>query len=89
MLDVNRKLALCTSTFAYENGRKPQFEVAYDAVVVSVGEQTATFGVPGVTEHCYFLKVLTALNFIKKTGDCLVLFTEQYDSTAGGSEDAA
>lgn len=59
VLDVNRKLALCTSTFAYENGRKPQFEVAYDAVVVSVGEQTATFGVPGVMEHCYFLKVLT------------------------------
>jgi hypothetical protein len=26
VLDVERKLALCTSAVAYENGRRPQFE---------------------------------------------------------------
>ena len=56
MLDVERKLALCTSAVAYENGRRPQFEVAYDILVMAVGETTATFGVPGVTEHCFFMK---------------------------------
>ncbi|CAL8468561.1 g8101 [Coccomyxa elongata] len=74
VLDVNRKLALCTSTFAYENGRKPQFEVAYDAVVVSVGEQTATFGVPGVMEHCYFLKEINdAVGLRRRVGQCFEL----------------
>jgi NADH:ubiquinone reductase (non-electrogenic) len=33
-----------------------QFEVPYDYLVVSVGEQPATFGVPGVQEHTFFMK---------------------------------
>ena len=32
-------------------------QVIYDIMVCAVGEQTATFGVPGVMEHCYFMKV--------------------------------
>lgn len=28
----------------------------YDIMVCAVGETTATFGVPGVMEHCYFMK---------------------------------
>ena len=31
-------------------------QVPYDVLVVSVGERPATFGVPGVREHCYFMK---------------------------------
>ncbi|KAK9915294.1 hypothetical protein WJX75_007230 [Coccomyxa subellipsoidea] len=74
VLDVKRKLALCSSTFAYENGRKPQFEVAYDAVVIAIGEQTATFGVPGVTEHCYFLKEISdAVGLRRRIGQCFEL----------------
>lgn len=70
VLDVKRKLALCTSTFAYENGRRPQFEVSYDVLVMSVGEQTATFGVPGVLEHCYFMKVTSLLTSLVSICPC-------------------
>ena len=31
-------------------------QVIYDIMVCAVGETTATFGVPGVMEHCYFMK---------------------------------
>lgn len=31
-------------------------QVVYDIMVCAVGETTATFGVPGVMEHCYFMK---------------------------------
>lgn len=50
------KVAVCTSSFAYDDGRRPQFEIQYDKAVVAVGEQPATFGVKGVKEHCFFMK---------------------------------
>ena len=50
------QVAYCTSQNAYLDGRRPQFEVPYDVLVVSVGERPATFGTPGVEEHCFFLK---------------------------------
>ena len=37
---------------ACKNGRA-EFEVPYDILVVAVGEQPATFGIPGVDEHCF------------------------------------
>ncbi len=40
-LDVARKVALCTSEPAFEDGRRPQFEVAYDLAIVAVGELRA------------------------------------------------
>ncbi len=43
------QVAYCTSAITYEDGRRPQFEIPYDVVVVAVGEQPATFGVPGET----------------------------------------
>ncbi|KAL7561386.1 hypothetical protein ACA910_001395 [Epithemia clementina (nom. ined.)] len=33
-----------------------EFTVDYDRLVVTVGAQTNTFGIPGVREHCNFLK---------------------------------
>lgn len=33
------------------------FTVPYDYLVVAVGSETSTFGIPGVAEHAYFLKV--------------------------------
>jgi hypothetical protein len=41
------QVAYCTAAVAFEDGRRPQFEIEYDMVVVAVGEQPATFGVPG------------------------------------------
>ena len=32
------------------------FTVNYDKLIVTVGAQTNTFGIPGVREHCAFLK---------------------------------
>eukprot|EP00882_Tetradesmus_deserticola_P001020 GHRQ01001105.1.p1 GENE.GHRQ01001105.1~~GHRQ01001105.1.p1 ORF type:complete len:649 (+),score=345.14 GHRQ01001105.1:241-2187(+) len=55
-IDPDKKVAYCTAAVAFEDGRRPQFEIEYDMVVVAVGEQPATFGVPGVAEHCYFMK---------------------------------
>ena len=34
----------------------PPLQVPYDLLVLAVGEQPATFGVPGVSEHCHFMK---------------------------------
>ncbi|KAL4421095.1 hypothetical protein ABPG77_009622 [Micractinium sp. CCAP 211/92] len=55
-IDLENKLAYCTSQNSYLDGRRPKFEVAYDILVVAVGEQPATFGTPGVEEHCFFMK---------------------------------
>jgi hypothetical protein len=44
-------VATCTSEFAYQSGNKPTFDIKYDTLVVSVGEQPATYNVPGVYEH--------------------------------------
>ena len=32
-LDLEKKIALCTSSVAYQGGRKPQFQINYDLVV--------------------------------------------------------
>eukprot|EP00545_Synedropsis_sp_CCMP1620_P011407 CAMPEP_0119008070 /NCGR_PEP_ID=MMETSP1176-20130426/3443_1 /TAXON_ID=265551 /ORGANISM="Synedropsis recta cf, Strain CCMP1620" /LENGTH=620 /DNA_ID=CAMNT_0006960335 /DNA_START=53 /DNA_END=1915 /DNA_ORIENTATION=- len=33
-----------------------EFTVNYDRIIVTIGAQTNTFGIPGVREHCCFLK---------------------------------
>ncbi|KXZ46318.1 hypothetical protein GPECTOR_45g188 [Gonium pectorale] len=58
-LDPDAKVAVCTSSIAYDDGRRPQFEIQYDKAVVAVGEQPATFGVPGVRENCFFMKEIS------------------------------
>ncbi|KXZ46316.1 hypothetical protein GPECTOR_45g186 [Gonium pectorale] len=58
-LDPQGKLAVCTPKFSFTDGRRPQFEVQYDKAVVAIGEQPATFGVPGVRENCFFMKEIS------------------------------
>ena len=36
-----------------------EFEVPSDLLVVAVGSQTATFGIPGVQENCFFIKTMS------------------------------
>ncbi|KAI7841841.1 hypothetical protein COHA_004370 [Chlorella ohadii] len=72
-IDLDNKVAYCTSKNAYKDGRLPKFEVPCrfllpvkmhttllewddDILIVSVGEQPATFGTPGVAENCFFMK---------------------------------
>ncbi|KAJ1652273.1 hypothetical protein IWQ61_007354 [Dispira simplex] len=50
---VNQTLS-CTSQFNDE--AKHQFTVPYDILIVAVGAQSNTFGIPGVEEHALFLK---------------------------------
>ncbi|CAL8465647.1 g5183 [Coccomyxa elongata] len=59
VVDMEKKVALCMASVAYESGQKPEFEVLWDLLVMAVGEQTATFGVPGVEDHCFFMKEIT------------------------------
>jgi NADH:ubiquinone reductase (non-electrogenic) len=55
-IDLEGKVVYCTSKNCYEDGFRPEFQIPYDILVVAVGEQPATFGIPGVEEHCYFMK---------------------------------
>jgi NADH:ubiquinone reductase (non-electrogenic) len=50
-IDRQRQVVVCTPL---EEG--PSFEVPYDKLVVSVGAVTNSFGIPGVKDHCLFLK---------------------------------
>ena len=53
---MEKKVALCTASVAHESGKKPEFEISWDLLIMAVGEKTATFGVPGVEDHCFFMK---------------------------------
>ncbi|KAK9844058.1 hypothetical protein WJX81_003133 [Elliptochloris bilobata] len=73
-LDVERKTALCVSSVAYQGGRKPHFQINYDLVVVAVGEQSATFGVPGVAKYGFFIKEISdTIALRKRVQDCFEL----------------
>ncbi|PMD58971.1 FAD/NAD(P)-binding domain-containing protein [Hyaloscypha bicolor E] len=53
-------------------GASNKTEVSYDMLVVSVGAENATFGIPGVKEHSCFLKEIgDAQQIRKKIMDCV------------------
>ncbi len=55
---VSPQVAVCRSDAILDNGGQPsEFELEYDTLVMAIGEQPATFGVPGVQEHCFYMKV--------------------------------
>lgn len=54
-IDTENKLIHCKSSQKATKDTQP-FRVPYDYLVVSVGMEPNTFGIPGVKEHCYFLK---------------------------------
>ena len=48
------------------------FSVPFDALVIAVGSATNTFNIPGVREHCMFLKdIEDAKRLRDRIGDCL------------------
>lgn len=56
-IDPKAKTITCESvTCAGNSCEINDFSVEYDRLVVTVGAQTNTFGIPGVREHCNFLK---------------------------------
>lgn len=56
-VDVENKILTCESVVCDGNSCEiNDFSVSYDRLVVTIGAQTNTFGIPGVREYCNFLK---------------------------------
>ena len=55
-------------------------QVIYDIMVCAVGEMTATFGVPGVMEHCYFMKASLPTRDCAARMPCLLAPAERSDA---------
>ncbi|MCB0334731.1 MAG: FAD-dependent oxidoreductase [Bdellovibrionales bacterium] len=54
------------------NIRTTQKAIRYDTLVIAVGAKTNTFSIPGVEEHCLFLKELADARSVRqKIVDCL------------------
>ena len=71
-IDCEKKTVGCQSVMC--EGTSCQFEdfdVEYDHLVVAVGATTNTFGVPGVREHCIFLKQISDADKLRRAvGNC-------------------
>eukprot|EP00698_Gefionella_okellyi_P010443 TRINITY_DN2711_c0_g2_i2.p1 TRINITY_DN2711_c0_g2~~TRINITY_DN2711_c0_g2_i2.p1 ORF type:complete len:398 (+),score=65.80 TRINITY_DN2711_c0_g2_i2:262-1455(+) len=52
-IDMNKHTITCQAAHSDQ-----RFDVAYDKLVIAVGAVPNTFGIPGVIEHCQFLKEL-------------------------------
>ena len=53
-IDSSRQAVSCVSVL----DSSLSYEVPYDVLVIGVGAESNTFGIPGVLEHAYFLKVI-------------------------------
>ncbi|KAJ4391464.1 NADH:ubiquinone oxidoreductase [Gnomoniopsis smithogilvyi] len=70
-IDPNRKVVRIHDDSEIK-GTVSETEVAYDMLVVGVGAENATFGIPGVREHGCFLKEIgDAQRIRKKIMDCV------------------
>lgn len=70
-VDVNRKIVKIRDSSDIR-GDSSETEVPYDMLVVGVGAENATFGIPGVREHSCFLKEIgDAQQIRKKIMDCV------------------
>ena len=73
------------------------FEVPYDQLVVAVGATTATFGIPGVSEHALFLKEVSdaaavrqrLLNCLERASSLLAEAEEMSAAAGAGKAPAA
>jgi hypothetical protein len=56
-IDPKTRTVTCESVVCEGNSCSiDDFTLEYDRLIISVGAQTNTFGIPGVREHCCFLK---------------------------------
>lgn len=73
-LDTDAKVAVCEPAARLPDGTRPPFRVSYDVAVLACGEAPATLGVPGVAEHCFFLKeIADAAALRRRVGECFDL----------------
>lgn len=81
-VDVHRKVVKIRDNSDIR-GDTMETEVPYDMLVVGVGAENATFGIPGVREHSCFLKEIgDAQQIRKKIMDCVetAAFKDQPDA---------
>lgn len=57
-VDAMNKKVICRSSANENLPGNNEFSLEYDYLVVAVGAQVNTFNTPGVSENCYFLKVI-------------------------------
>lgn len=70
-IDPDRKVVIITDNSEIQ-GDTSQTEIPYDMLVVGVGAENATFGIPGVREHSCFLKEIgDAQSIRKQIMDCV------------------
>ncbi|KAI2471432.1 FAD/NAD(P)-binding domain-containing protein [Annulohypoxylon bovei var. microspora] len=70
-IDVNKKVVKITDNSDIK-GKVHETEVPYDMLVIGVGAENATFGIPGVREHSCFLKEIKDAQAIRtKIMDCV------------------
>lgn len=63
MIDKVKQSVECNTDY---NSAEPSFQVGYDKLVVAVGCDVNTFGIPGVQEHALFLKELRDARWIRE-----------------------
>ncbi|KAL7626908.1 NADH:ubiquinone oxidoreductase [Parahypoxylon ruwenzoriense] len=70
-IDVEKKVVRITDNSDIK-GKVHKTEVPYDMLVIGVGAENATFGIPGVREHSCFLKEIQDAQAIRtKIMDCV------------------
>ncbi|RKF80077.1 External alternative NADH-ubiquinone oxidoreductase, mitochondrial [Golovinomyces cichoracearum] len=70
-INPDRKV-VCINDKSETSGESSHTEVPYDMLVISVGAENATFGIPGVRENACFLKEIgDAQQIRKKIMDCV------------------
>lgn len=66
------KINLAEKTLSCTDIRGQSLELAYDAIVIAVGAEPATFGIPGVKEHATFMKEIEdGIKIHRALLDCL------------------
>ncbi|KAL7000293.1 External alternative NAD(P)H-ubiquinone oxidoreductase B1, mitochondrial, partial [Sarracenia purpurea var. burkii] len=55
-IDAANKRVFCRSNLNENLVGNNEFFLEYDYLVIAVGSEVNTFGIPGVVENCYFLK---------------------------------
>ncbi|CAA0816192.1 External alternative NAD(P)H-ubiquinone oxidoreductase B1- mitochondrial [Striga hermonthica] len=66
-IDPTNKKVFCRSNIDENLAGSNEFSLEYDYLVIAIGAQVNTFGTPGVSEHCHFLKEVEDAQRIRRT----------------------
>ncbi|XP_042395523.1 external alternative NAD(P)H-ubiquinone oxidoreductase B2, mitochondrial-like [Zingiber officinale] len=66
-IDPEKKQVLCQTDIGTNFEGNGEFVVNYDYLVIAVGAKVNTFNIPGVEQHCYFLKEVEDAQKIRRS----------------------